>query len=389
MQPHKPEQRFDTDVDSLKPSLLDTIVEERERIGARYMPTLTVKQFVEREGQLKELKELLVKDVDYGTIPGTPKPTLYQAGAQKICTFFGYAPSYSVEEIEDWDGSRHGGEPLFYYKYTCTLMKDGKPVGQGTGSCNSWESKYRYRWSSDAPANLEGVMTKDGVISEPKFAVDKAETSGPYGKPAEYWQRFKDAIERDEAKTGIRKKKGGGEMATWEIGGKLYRIPNEGFPDIINTVQKIAQKRAYVGACLSATGASQYFTQDIEDMPHDAIGKSDAPAPGSGSQKPGFDYSKSEQFRTAELPKTDAEWEKEDPALTDFLNRAGLGKEAAQEVFAEIVDAIKRDSDDATGKQAWIDATAKISGKAPSPTEVTRHLYKTWLGVAEPKEPVA
>ncbi len=354
-----------------EPSLLDRIVEERERIGARYMPTLTVKQFVEREGQLRELKELLVKDTDYGTIPGTPKPTLYQAGAQKICTFFGYAPSYTVEEIEDWDGSHHGGEPLFYYKYTCTLMKDGKPVGQGTGSCNSWESKYRYRWSSDAPANLEGVVSKDGTISEPKFAVDKAEISGPYGKPAEYWQRFKDAVADGTAKTGSRQKKGGGEMATWEIGGKLYRIPNEGFPDIINTVQKIAQKRAYVGACLSATGASQYFTQDIEDMPTDAIGKSHDPSPGSGSQK-----------RDQEPEKT-----QDDPALTEWVSKIRKAKksEDRQEVFADLVDAIKQASDDAQGAAAWTVATQKIQGHPPTPEQVVRGLYESFLAVAEKK----
>ena len=58
--------------------LLDKIAEETARIGARYMPTLTVKQFTEREKMLAELKAMLVEGTDYGTIPGTPKPTLYQ-----------------------------------------------------------------------------------------------------------------------------------------------------------------------------------------------------------------------------------------------------------------------------------------------------------------------
>jgi hypothetical protein len=356
-------------------AILEKIAEETARIGARYMPTLTVKQFTERESQLKELKAMLVEGTDYGTIPGTPKPTLYQAGAQKICAFFGYAPSYTVEEIEDWDGSRHGGEPLFYYKYTCTLMKDGKPVGQGTGSCNSWESKYRYRWSSDAPANVEGVVTRDGTISEPQFAVTKAETSGPYGKPAQYWDRFKEAVKDGTAKKGTREKKGGGTMDTWEIGGKLYRIPNEGFPDIINTVQKIAQKRAYVGACLSATGASQYFTQDIEDMPADAIGKSDAPAPGSGSQK------KAEPEKAADKQVDD------DPALVQWLDKIMKcrSKEARQEVFADLVDAIKQASDNATGSAAWAVAVQPKDGHPPSPTDVVRSLYEAFLAVAEKK----
>ena len=43
--------------------------------------------------------------------------------------------------------------------------------------------------------------------------------------------------------------------------------------DIINTLQKMAQKRALVGATLLATGASEYFTQDL--LEPDFIDESD------------------------------------------------------------------------------------------------------------------
>lgn len=36
--------------------------------------------------------------------------------------------------------------------------------------------------------------------------------------------------------------------------------------DIVNTILKMAQKRAFVGATISATGASDYFTQDLDEM---------------------------------------------------------------------------------------------------------------------------
>lgn len=36
--------------------------------------------------------------------------------------------------------------------------------------------------------------------------------------------------------------------------------------DVLNTLQKMAQKRAYVGAVILATGASDFFTQDIDDI---------------------------------------------------------------------------------------------------------------------------
>lgn len=35
--------------------------------------------------------------------------------------------------------------------------------------------------------------------------------------------------------------------------------------DILNTLMKMAQKRAYVGTIIQATGASDFYTQDIED----------------------------------------------------------------------------------------------------------------------------
>ncbi len=37
--------------------------------------------------------------------------------------------------------------------------------------------------------------------------------------------------------------------------------------DMLNTLSKMAQKRAFVGAVIMATGASDFFTQDLEDMP--------------------------------------------------------------------------------------------------------------------------
>ena len=250
-------------------SLLEQLADETARIGSRYIPTLTVKQFTEREKLLRELKEMLMEGVDYGVIPGTEKPTLLLPGAQKICTFFGYVPHYEVRQIEEWTPEKYG-EPLFYYDYTCVLLKDRQGVGEGRGSCNSWESKYRFRWVSkdiaERRADFAGLPTRGGRISEPVFAIDKAETGGKYGKPMAHWQAFRDAIEAGTALKTKRDKKGGGQMDCWEIDSTLYRIPNDGFPDVINTCQKMGQKRAYIAATLSATGASQYFTQDLEDV---------------------------------------------------------------------------------------------------------------------------
>lgn len=222
-------------------NLLDRIVDKTSEAAARYMPTLTVRQFTERQRMLLELKELLIEGVDYGVIPSTDRPTLLKPGAEKICAFFGYSPRYEEASIEDWRGEQHG-EPLFYYKYTCTLEKDRSPVGQGIGSCNSWESKYRYRI-----AGRKCPKCGQSAIMNSKF-----DGGGFYC---------------NAKKGGCNAKFGASDPAISSQ--QMGRVPNPDFADIINTVQKMGQKRAYIAATLSATGASQYFTQDVEDQIND------------------------------------------------------------------------------------------------------------------------
>lgn len=228
--------------------LLDQIVQDRQtEAAARYMPTLTVKQFGEREKMLRELKGMLVEGTDYGAIPGTDKPTLLKPGAEKICAFFGYAPKYdeAPSSIEDWLGERFN-EPLFYYKFTCTLAKAGEPVGQGVGSCSSWESKYRYRAAKRKCPNCGAEAI---IAGKPEWGGGFLCFAKKGGCGAKYTEGDPAITEQ---RTGL--------------------VTNPDFADIINTVLKMAQKRAYIAAVLSATGASQYFTQDIEDMDIDTGG---------------------------------------------------------------------------------------------------------------------
>lgn len=227
-------------------TLLDRIVEQQAQIASRYMPVMDTAQVLKRMKAIKDLKELvLVADVDYGVIPGTDKPTLYKPGAEKICAFFGYVPDISVvAEIEDWRGQQFG-EPLFYYRYRVTLLKDGAAVGQGEGSANTWEAKYRYRNAArKCPA-----CGKECIIK------GKEEYGGGwlcFGKKGGCGAKYADGDKAIESQ---------------EVG----RIANPDFADVINTVQKMGQKRAYIAATLSATGASQWFTQDLEDAPAETI----------------------------------------------------------------------------------------------------------------------
>lgn len=224
-----------------EPTLLDQIVERQQEVASRYMPAMSIKQAIQRAEEIDEfIRRILKEGVDFGAIPGaSDKPVLLKPGAEKLCTLFGYVPHYSVVEIEDWSGAKFG-EPLFYYRYVCELRKDGKPVGQGEGSCNSWEKKYRYR-------NASRTCPQCGAAS---IIVGKPEYGGGFVCFAK--------------KGGCGAKFGANDPAI--TGQQVGQVANPDFADVINTCQKMGQKRAYIAATLSATGASQWFTQDLEDI---------------------------------------------------------------------------------------------------------------------------
>lgn len=306
-------------------SILEQMVEEnRTSNAARYMPTLTVSEFSAREKMLKEIKEMLVEGVDYGkSFEGQEKPTLLKPGAEKICTFFGYAPHYTEQSIEDWAGERFG-EPLFYYKYTCVLSKNKQEVGEGIGSCNSWESKYRYRIAGRKCPTCQVAA----LIETKKF------------KPTDVvqWLCFK---------------KKGGCGAKFDLNDTriteqtVGRVSNPDFADVINTVQKIGCKRAYVAATLSATGASQYFTQDLED----AVEMPDTGGHAVGTQA-AADHVAAQKLGNGKPAVT------EDPEVEKLLARC-KDVHTSTEVFIELADKIRAHSGDKVADKTWMDATKK------------------------------
>jgi hypothetical protein len=236
-------------------------------------------------------RRIMVKDQDFGEIPGTSKPTLLKPGAEKLCNFFGLEPEFTpiVEDL-DWTGAQHGGEVFCYARYRCRLLRDGRVVGVGEGSCNSWEAKYRYRWVAEeqVPEHLDRTqLVKRRVhrtLCEFEFAIERAETTGTYGKPAEHWQKFREAIQAGTARQ-VEKLTRRGQSVAWEIDvdASLYRIPNPDVADVVNTIQKMAQKRALVAATLIATSASEFFTQDTEDA--DSVGNVGTSSHGTGSRE--------------------------------------------------------------------------------------------------------
>lgn len=181
--------------------------------------------------------EILVSNLDYGVIPGAgSKPTLLKPGAEKLCFLFGLRPTFELrDKIEDWEGG------LFYYRYGCVLHNSaGEVLADGEGSCNSREVKYRYRQG-------ERKCPKCGKATIIK---GRAEYGGG-------WVCF-------AKKGGCGAKFADGDKAI--EGQDTGKVENPDPADLINTLQKMAQKRALIAAVLVGAGASQFFTQDVEDM---------------------------------------------------------------------------------------------------------------------------
>jgi len=167
----------------------------------------------------KFFKQVMVKDLDYGIIPGTDKPTLYKPGAEKLCELYGFAPI--VKAKNDTRDFKTG-----YYLSEITMQivhrKTGTIIAEGVGEASSYESKYRYRWvyESDVPKSLD----KEALVNK----------------------IFKN-------------KKTGAEYAK-------YRIENTDLIDQWNTILKMAKKRALVDAVLSATRSSSIFSQSEDEL---------------------------------------------------------------------------------------------------------------------------
>jgi hypothetical protein len=219
---------------------------------SQFMPAMSIELAVERYNTITEfVSRVLRRDVDYGMIPGTDKLTLLKPGAEKLTTFFGLSTRFQlIERIEDWTGEDHDGEPFFYYLYRCQLYRGDLLIAESDASCNSRETKYRYR-------EAQRVCPE---CSQAAIIKGKEEYGGG-------WLCF-----RKKGGCGAKFLAGDAVIESQQVG----RIPNPDIADQVNTIQKMGQKRALVAACLLAVNASEFFTQDVEDM---MIGPAPMPSP--------------------------------------------------------------------------------------------------------------
>lgn len=169
----------------------------------------------QRAAVVECMTSVMRKDHDYGTVPGTPKPSLYKPGSEKLLALFNLAAKPEVEDLSTPDCIR--------YRVTITIIHTptGTVAGFGIGEASSAESKYQWR----------------GAVCE------------------EEWQDTPEDRRRLKWKKGYN---GGPATCIQQIRAEME--------DVANTVLKMAKKRAQIDAVLTATAASDVFAQDVEDL---------------------------------------------------------------------------------------------------------------------------
>lgn len=175
--------------------------------------------------RIQEVMRSVMQDGQhYGKIPGAgDKPTLLKAGAEKLIMTFRLAPETEVEPL-----FLEGG--IGYRVKVKLLTFDGRFVGSGVGECSSLEEKYKWR----------------GAVCDEEYEETPV----------------------DERRIKFSKKYGKVE--------KIKQVRTNPH-DQANTILKMAKKRALVDATLTTLGASDIFTQDIEDMDPETLGRQSSP----------------------------------------------------------------------------------------------------------------
>ena len=110
--------------------------------------------------------QTLKRDVDFGVIPKTKKPSLYKSGAEKICFAYGLMQRYHIEsKIEQTEPS-----PFFFYTVRCDLVKL-LPTGQeivftsSYGSANTSEKRNGFNGAYDAANSTLKMAQKRALTS--------------------------------------------------------------------------------------------------------------------------------------------------------------------------------------------------------------------------------
>lgn len=159
------------------------------------------------------VRNTLVRDIDYGRIPGTPQDSLWDPGASMIIGSFNcYCGQRRILKLEDGDS-----KIATCIEVPIISQKLQQEVGSGIGAASTLETKYKYRWVANP---------KDWGYDEAAINTFKTKRGKEYGRET-----------------------------------TLYRIPNPEHSELLNTIVKMASKRAEVDAAEALPGVSSVLRQ--------------------------------------------------------------------------------------------------------------------------------
>lgn len=248
--------------------------QEIERLPARVSnaATLTAADIKQNVRLIQEVMGSVMKrDTHYGVIFGCKQPSLYKAGSEKLLSTFRISVEPEVDDLSTADEIRYRVRAVGRHQTS------GIVVGIGIGECSTNEEKYKWR----------------RAICDAEFD-DTPETRRriKYGK-------YKGQVE------------------------KTKQIRTEP-ADLANTALKMAKKRAQIDLTLTATAASDIFTQDIEDFPEELQQEI------VGAERQGRPDNRAEKYHE---PKPAGE---HGPLIAELEAEAGKGWPALQKMWASL-----------------------------------------------------
>jgi len=310
--------------------------------GVQALATLSDEDFEARLAQLKKgrervaraQREYMVLDEDYGLIPGTPKPTLFKSGAEKLAQLYGLAARVETR-FESGDGEKT--PPLTFYAEAFLHVGSfsGPIVAVGHGTANSWEKRYR-RDSKVCPN-----------CSQPKIIRSK------YGAEPRGWYCLNCKSQFGHNDASITDQVG---PATGDV--------REAY-DLGVTLLKMSEKRAFVGSVLRATATSGLFTQDVAEEPVEESAARIA----SVAQRPSGEATGASTTATPQIEKT--EWTAKPEVLANDAEVLGRILEATggELVEEEVklgpsnVEGVERGGRTAGANEAQISEVRRLAGE--------------------------
>jgi len=212
------------------------VIEYRPPAG-QMVPVEEVKAALEQMHRL--VKDVLKEGIHYGVQQGTDQKALKKPGAEEVFKAFLCRPEY--EDMPGTGVNVADQQCTFRYKCRAVRWDTGEILAEGIGSCSSLEKKYHLRHGSAKCPNCNKEAIIKGKFPDPQF---RDGYWFCWGKKGGCGRKFAlDTIDAPEDR----------------------ETTLEEWADLINTIDKMAQKRAMVACALTLGAVSAMFTQDIDE----------------------------------------------------------------------------------------------------------------------------